>query len=128
MKSNFWMWLDIGYSLTCSQACSGLSKALQNDKLAIFQEQVQLPEGSDKDRPQAHWDIYKSSVTKFIFCLWINIPRNWSRYFKWRWFSMAVYQLFKEKNETFHFMKYFGIAFINYIFISKVCQNDIGNI
>ena len=25
--------------------------------------------------------------------------------------------LFKEKNETFHFVKYFGIAFINYIFI-----------
>ena len=28
-----------------------------------------------------------------------------------------MYKLFKEKNETFHFVKYFGIAFINYIFI-----------
>ena len=28
-----------------------------------------------------------------------------------------IYKLFKEKNETFHFVKYFGIAFINYIFI-----------
>ena len=27
--------------------------------------------------------------------------------------------LFKEKNETFHFVKYFGIAFINYIFIQQ---------
>ena len=30
-----------------------------------------------------------------------------------------MYKLFKEKNETFHFVKYFGIAFINYIFIQK---------
>ena len=30
-----------------------------------------------------------------------------------------IYKLFKEKNETFHFVKYFGIAFINYIFIQR---------
>ena len=36
-----------------------------------------------------------------------------------RAFSSAtpLAKLFKEKNETFHFLKYFGIAFINYIFI-----------
>ena len=28
-------------------------------------------------------------------------------------------KLFKEKNETFHFVKYFGIAFISYIFIQQ---------
>ena len=30
------------------------------------------------------------------------------------------YKLFKEKNETVQFVKYFGIAFINYIFISYI--------
>ena len=30
-----------------------------------------------------------------------------------------MYKLFKEKNETFHFVKYFGKAFINYIFIQQ---------
>ena len=44
---------------------------------------------------------------------------------KQRCIYIDIYKLFKEKNETFHFANYFGIAFINYIFIQ---QNKIHNV
>ena len=60
------MWLDICESnklvqafqlraVKHVQACPKHFKMI----LAISQEQVQLSEGFDKDRPQRHWDVYK---------------------------------------------------------------------